>query len=204
MTGSFGEAGGSLEAGGAGFRSARGAQLAGAKAERRTAAVLDQFAATSSAVVLHDLIVTTGGREWNIDHLVIGPSGVIVVDSKAWKALTMWTTRSGRCFRGTRRWFAPKERFTPGETSSMASAVRIIAGAARGATVVGLVAVWPTGNGSLDVRRMRVKGAARVIHADHLASVLGRMVGRGRLNPNATAAAILNTPGIRLSSQRAA
>lgn len=51
----------------------------GAEGERRTAAALT--ALPSTYVVLHDLHVP--GSKANVDHLVIGPNGVFVVDSKA-------------------------------------------------------------------------------------------------------------------------
>lgn len=34
------------------------------------------------AVVLHD--VTPRGKKWNLDHVVVGPAGITIVDAKAW------------------------------------------------------------------------------------------------------------------------
>ena len=55
---------------------------AGAEGERRTAAVLAELA-TEGWQVLHD--VHWPGRPFeNIDHIVVGPAGVLVIDSKNW------------------------------------------------------------------------------------------------------------------------
>ena len=53
----------------------------GAHGERRTARLLDRLT-RDGYVVVHDLAVP--GSPANIDHLVIGPSGVFVIDSKQW------------------------------------------------------------------------------------------------------------------------
>jgi Nuclease-related domain len=54
----------------------------GAEGERRTARLLDRLA-RDGYVVFHDLAVP-GTTSANVDHLVIGPSGVFVIDSKQW------------------------------------------------------------------------------------------------------------------------
>jgi hypothetical protein len=55
---------------------------AGAEGERRTAAVLSDLA-TEGWQVLHD--VHWPGRPFaNIDHIIVGPPGVLVIDSKNW------------------------------------------------------------------------------------------------------------------------
>jgi hypothetical protein len=53
----------------------------GAQGERRTARLLDRLT-HDGYVVFHDLAVP--GSPANVDHLVIGPSGVFVIDSKQW------------------------------------------------------------------------------------------------------------------------
>jgi Nuclease-related domain len=53
----------------------------GGAGERRTARLLDRLA-RDCYVVFHDLAVP--GSPANVDHLVIGPSGVFVIDSKQW------------------------------------------------------------------------------------------------------------------------
>jgi hypothetical protein len=53
----------------------------GAHGERRTARLLDRLP-RDGFVVFHDLAIP--GSPANVDHLVIGPSGVFVIDSKQW------------------------------------------------------------------------------------------------------------------------
>jgi Nuclease-related domain len=53
----------------------------GAHGERCTARLLDRLS-REGFVVFHDLAVP--GSPANVDHLVIGPSGVFVIDSKQW------------------------------------------------------------------------------------------------------------------------
>jgi hypothetical protein len=53
----------------------------GAAGERRTARLLERLV-RDGYVVFHDLAVP--GSPANVDHLVIGPSGVFVIDSKQW------------------------------------------------------------------------------------------------------------------------
>jgi Nuclease-related domain len=54
----------------------------GAAGERHTARLLDRLT-RDGYVVFHDL-AAPGNTSANVDHLVIGPSGVFVVDSKQW------------------------------------------------------------------------------------------------------------------------
>jgi Nuclease-related domain len=53
----------------------------GAHGEQRTARLLDRLV-RDGYVVFHDLAIP--GSPANVDHLVIGPSGVFVIDSKQW------------------------------------------------------------------------------------------------------------------------
>jgi hypothetical protein len=53
----------------------------GAAGERRTARLLDRLG-RDGYVILHDLAMPDSAA--NVDHLVIGPSGVFVIDSKRW------------------------------------------------------------------------------------------------------------------------
>jgi hypothetical protein len=53
----------------------------GAQGERHTARLLERLT-RDGFVVFHDLAVP--GSPANVDHLVIGPSGVFVIDSKQW------------------------------------------------------------------------------------------------------------------------
>jgi hypothetical protein len=53
----------------------------GGQGERRTARLLDRLT-RDGYVIFHDLAVP--GSDANVDHLVIGRSGVFVIDSKQW------------------------------------------------------------------------------------------------------------------------
>jgi hypothetical protein len=68
----------------------------GAAGERRTARLLGQLERYGWAV-LHDLAVP--GSRANIDHLVIGPGGVFVIDSKQYRG-RLQLDPSGRLWRG--------------------------------------------------------------------------------------------------------
>jgi hypothetical protein len=54
----------------------------GAHGERHTARLLDRLT-RDGFVIFHDLAVP-GNASANVDHLVIGPTGVFVIDSKQW------------------------------------------------------------------------------------------------------------------------
>ena len=54
----------------------------GAAGERHTARLLGRLT-SDGYVVFHDLVVP-GNTRANVDHLVIGPTGVFVIDSKQW------------------------------------------------------------------------------------------------------------------------
>jgi Nuclease-related domain len=68
----------------------------GAAGERRTARLLDPLARHGWAV-LHDLAIP--GSQANIDHLVIGPGGVFVIDSKQYRG-RLQLDASGRLWHG--------------------------------------------------------------------------------------------------------
>jgi hypothetical protein len=68
----------------------------GAAGERRTARLLDPLERHGWAV-LHDLAVP--GSRANLDHLVIGPGGVFVIDSKHYRG-RLQLDRSGRLWHG--------------------------------------------------------------------------------------------------------
>jgi hypothetical protein len=68
----------------------------GAVVERRTARLLARLEG-QGWVVLHDLAVP--GSRANLDHLVIGPSGVYVIDSKQYRS-RLQLDPSGRLWHG--------------------------------------------------------------------------------------------------------
>jgi nuclease-like protein len=58
------------------------AWAAGAEGERRVAAALATLPA--EYLVLHDRLLMPGVTESNLDHLIVGPTGVLLVDAKNW------------------------------------------------------------------------------------------------------------------------
>jgi Nuclease-related domain len=85
-----------------GVQTVRGRQAkqwaAGALGEKRTAARLKPLT-RQGWMVLHDRALPTGNA--NVDHLLISPSGVVVVlDSKKWSARYPLRVRSGRLMHG--------------------------------------------------------------------------------------------------------
>ncbi|MGG5257542.1 nuclease-related domain-containing protein [Phycicoccus avicenniae] len=58
------------------------AWAAGAEGERRVAAALATL--PDDFLVLHDRLLMPGVTESNLDHLVVGPTGVLLVDAKNW------------------------------------------------------------------------------------------------------------------------
>jgi hypothetical protein len=91
----------------------------GAMGERRTARYLRRLEA-AGYLVLHDRALPYGRA--NLDHLAIGPSGVIVIDSKAWRR-DRRITRRGRKVSVGRRWGSDEVRSVLYETGSVAKAL---------------------------------------------------------------------------------
>lgn len=71
----------------------------GARGEQKTARILRRLE-RRGYTVLHDRAIP--GSQANIDHLVIGPSGVWVVDSKAWHRNTRISGARGQIWIGRR------------------------------------------------------------------------------------------------------
>jgi hypothetical protein len=59
-----------------------GRWAAGAAGERATARAL-QGVEEEGYTVLHD--VRLRGRRWNLDHVLLGPAGVVIVETKQWR-----------------------------------------------------------------------------------------------------------------------
>lgn len=71
----------------------------GARGERSTARYLRALE-RRGYVVLHDRALDRPGDRANLDHLVIGPHGVVVVDSKNWHKNTLVKTRGRQVWVG--------------------------------------------------------------------------------------------------------
>ena len=63
----------------------------GANAERKTAAVTDERARATEAVVLHDLRIPLEGYKANVDHVWVSGNSVIIMDTKQWAGGFYWT-----------------------------------------------------------------------------------------------------------------
>jgi hypothetical protein len=61
---------------------AAGRWAAGAAGERRTARALEGIQ-RDGWTVHHD--VRLAGRRWNLDHVLLGPPGVVVIETKQWR-----------------------------------------------------------------------------------------------------------------------
>ena len=98
----------------AGGKPSAGAWAAGAAGERRVAEALTQL--PSDWLVLHDRLLMPGLTESNLDHLLVGPPGVILIDAKNWAGQIgewddsvfqhKWRPAGGRVHRPVDREFA--------------------------------------------------------------------------------------------------
>jgi Nuclease-related domain len=130
----------------------------GAAGERRTARLLGPLERHGWAV-LHDLAVA--GSRANLDHLVIGPGGVFVIDSKQYRG-RLQLDRSGRLWHG-RYPLAPALRAVSFEADQAAQALTD-----PGVAVVPIVAVHGT---QVPWGKVVVNGVA-VLPARRLPSIL--------------------------------
>ena len=150
----------------------------GAAGERRTARLLGPLERHGWAV-LHDLAVP--GSRANIDHLVIGPGGVFVIDSKQYRG-RLQLDPSGRLWHG-RYPLAPTLRAVSFEADQAAQVLPD-----PGVVVVPIVAVHgaqvPWGKVVIDGRAGRA-GPAAAKHASRPPGGAGARAGRrpGRPGP---------------------
>jgi hypothetical protein len=125
-------------------------------------------------VVLHDRAVPAPGSRANIDHVAVGPTGVWVIDSKAYRA----PLRAG--------WRSVRAGDRPVDTSPAAWEASAVAGALDRAGFPGVdvrpvvVVHGPTGGRPL-ARRGRRIGGVQVLPADGLVERLSRRRGSARL-----------------------
>lgn len=155
------------------------ARAAGARAERATARLLDELAGRGY-VVFHSLPVAQGRAD--IDHLLVGSRGVVLVDSKCWRP-AWYVTAFGRAWRATGR----VRRFTPAESQSLALSVERMRRADL--PVAGaVVATWPSAAGRVRTMGLRYAGARAVLPARRAVRWAARMAGRGGADPAAVAA----------------
>lgn len=107
----IGTAGGGLD--NAGWAKSTGHARAGQRAEKSTAAVLDEWARDNPGVaVLHDLNVPRQGYTANVDHAVVSGSSVLLLDAKAWAPGFVWSLGQSS-FRGLKSFPAATKRTLP-------------------------------------------------------------------------------------------
>lgn len=158
----------------------KSARVAGARAERATADLLDALT-RRGYVVFHSLPVAHGRAD--IDHVLVGSRGAVLVDSKCW--LPGWyLTACSRAWRST----GPVHHFTPAESTSLARSVeRMRQGGVR--VVAALVATWPSSEtGRVHARLLRYAGADAVLPARRAVRRAARLAGRGGADPRVVAA----------------
>lgn len=149
--------------------------------EQRTAAVLTDLARVPGGpTVLHDLRIPIPGFSANIDHVVVAGSRVTIIDSKVWRHGVYWTL-SGR----TRRGLAVVD-FADKKTLPTAHAAlrRHLDARMTRDTVFGpnILAVWPSGDGSLSTFAYRPQDAI-VVHGKALRRRLPRLTGATPADP---------------------
>lgn len=81
--------------------SAAGRWAAGAAGERATARALAGVEGDGWTVLTD---VRPPGQRWNLDHLLIGPAGVVVVETKQWRRRVRTLRRHPRVFRERVGW----------------------------------------------------------------------------------------------------
>ncbi|MGW0014735.1 nuclease-related domain-containing protein [Streptomyces tendae] len=164
-------------------------QEQGSLGEQQTAVLLARLPA--GWTVFHDLAVP--GRRFNLDHVLIPPSGagLIVLDSKKWRRSyqgrpCLTTLVRGRVYCGEQDRHEQIVRFA-GYVSGTAAALGVPAGMLMPVIVVH---GSPVAGGRLDVAVPEWERTVHVLTADWLVDVLAGMPGgRGPVQPAATALA---------------
>lgn len=151
----------------------------GAIGEERVGQVLSELSADHQ--VAHDVLVldATGSEVANIDHLVTGPGGTVLVDAKYW-AGTVMVDESG-----SRLWRSGAGEASAEATERVLNAVGYEAAAVPGGVVAIVIAVVGKGRvrgGRLDLAPTRDRPAVIVVHVDGLLAVLRQIgaAGAGR------------------------
>lgn len=152
----------------------------GADGERKTAAILDPFAAPADGpTVLHDLMIPSARYTANIDHIVVVGSTVHIIDSKVWKPGRYWTIGAK-----TRRGW---KRFEPADKKTMIVAQKSIASmlSAQGIqanVVLPILVVWPSSSReALKTGLLKVPGAA-VMSPQRFSKYAKKEFGGGRFS----------------------
>jgi NERD domain protein len=147
-------------------------QAHGYKAELDTAELLDAYA-RRGLTVFHSVRVRGGAAD--IDHVLVGSKGVVLIDTKAWKPGT-YMALGAKVYRFTASRVLP-ERFAPGESMSLARSAAQMR-AAGVPVVAAIVAVWSSGAGRVRLALMRYPGAKRITTARKAVKIARRLAGR--------------------------
>ena len=154
-------------------RAGRGGRERGRRAERDTANLLDAYALRHGLTVLHSVQVRHGAAD--IDHVLVGSRGVVLIDTKAWRA-GAYVRLASRAYRWTG---GLPERFPPGESTSLERSVTQMRRAGI-PVVAAVVAVWPSGRGRVRLAFMSYPGARNVTSPRRAVRLAGRLAGRGQ------------------------
>ncbi|MGP4994545.1 nuclease-related domain-containing protein [Glutamicibacter ardleyensis] len=166
ITGVFGVPGGGLE--NQNFARNSGTAKVGARYERRTAKVLDEF--SGECAVFHDVRIPLEGVNANIDHIVVAGNLALMVDTKAWLKGLYWTFPGSRTFHGI------KSASHVDKSLGMAHKAFVRLAQGEGTFTKPLIAVWGS-NGDVNVRAVRVDGAS-VVNAQNLRTVIRKFLNR--------------------------
>lgn len=174
MNGAYGRAGTGLSSN-TGWAVSDGAARAGANGEKKTEAVLAQFA--GKAAVLHDLTVPIPGFKANIDHVVVSGKRVMLIDTKVWKPGFYWTL-----FGVNRRGFERVDHTAKDQSYINRAVVSYLKG--TGAQVSDpILAVWCSrNNAAASIWALKVPGAA-VINGSALTGAVRRSLTRKPADP---------------------
>lgn len=165
----------------AGWAKSRGHAKAGARAEKATAAVLDDWARSHPGVaVLHDLHVPRDGYTANVDHAVVSGTDVLLLDSKAWAPGFVWSF-GGHGFRGLSAFPAATKRTLPMALDAYTD--HLARHGVTGTSMSAALVVWCSrSSGSVTTWALTAPGA-RVVGGPALAARPSRLLGRRPADP---------------------
>ncbi|MGE9809050.1 nuclease-related domain-containing protein [Janibacter sp. G1551] len=138
-----------------------GAWAAGAEGERRVAAALATL--PEAWTVLHDRLLAPGRSPVNLDHVVVGPGGVFLIDAKNWKgSITAW---EGNLYQHTGNQAARRTESKHAEVAKVHGMARYLA-AEAGLAVTPVICLAGPHEADFgqpqDIRGVVVIGASRV------------------------------------------
>ncbi|MBT9254876.1 NERD domain-containing protein [Phycicoccus sp. KQZ13P-1] len=149
-------------------KASAGAWAAGAEGERRVAAALSML--PPDWLVLHDRLLMPGLADSNIDHLVVGAAGVVLVDAKNWAGhLSEW---QGSVFQHSFAADGPRRHRPRDREFAVVRSMAIEVARRVGVTVTAVIAL--AGARAAEFGEPRVVHGVWVVPVDRLASWLRR------------------------------